>query len=89
MNEPMQVIFADLAGKIPIHLAPAAKVPAENVAKVSGDWQARIIWDPDKKREVDEAAGEMAKLFGDVPVKYKFPFSWKKTADTTQALHRG
>jgi hypothetical protein len=88
-NPPMHVIFADLAGKLPVQLAPTTSIPAGNVPKLSGNWQAAILWEPKTKRELREVAGQLAKVFGDVRVEYRFPFPFGVTADAVYALHPG
>jgi len=88
-NAPMRIIFADLAGKLPIQLAPAASVPVCQVPKLSGAWQATILWDPSNKPPPDAIAGQLAKLLGNAPVEYHFPFRMGITADTAYALHPG
>jgi hypothetical protein len=88
-NPPMHVIFADLAGKLPLQLAPAGSIPTAQVPKLSHNWQAAILWDSQKKREPDEVAAQLSKLFGNVPLKYQFPFRFGITAGAPDALHPG
>src|SRR5438093_1560886 len=54
-NEPMQVVFADLEGKLPVDLAPEKRLPAGEVEEVTADWKVEKLWEPRSKTDATDA----------------------------------
>jgi hypothetical protein len=79
------VLFADLAGVLPMSFGRGWTTPAPDVSE--NDWTVEEMWTPASFTDLTDWAEQLARLLGPSPLGYAFPFT-KYSADAGRARHR-